>query len=186
MKMLTLSQMSMTTQGASKREKKMGSGVSLKKSVLSKLDRKSIDLNSSIKVTLLKIFMLAKRECLSIDIHFKLSRILRYLRYNFLVTKLRMLPNYEAGNTYTISSLGMEKVLENKKNSKYPGQHVIWTDDKRVELPIRVGKEGVAALPPTTIIEAWQENLQKYSKFPALSHKENNKWVTRTYEEYYE
>lgn len=72
MKMLTLSQLNMTIQEASKREKKMGLGVSSKKNVLLKLDRKSIDLSNSIKAILLKIYMLAKRECLSIDIHFNL------------------------------------------------------------------------------------------------------------------
>ena len=50
---------------------------------------------------------------------------------------------------------------------------------------MKVGKEGMSALKPTTIIEEWKINLSKFGKLSALSVKRNNEWKTLTYEEYY-
>jgi long-chain-fatty-acid--CoA ligase ACSBG len=95
------------------------------------------------------------------------------------------LPQYEAGKVYNISPQGLDQILQRQRSSKYPGQDVIWTDDIRVELPIRLGTSGLASLPPRTIIDEWALALEKYGKNPALSVKRNNKWVTLTYEDFY-
>jgi hypothetical protein len=43
-------------------------------------------------------------------------------------------------NIFSISSTGLAATLPLAKQAKYPGQHVMWTDDFRVELPIRMGE----------------------------------------------
>lgn len=61
------------------------------------------------------------------------------------------LPNYPNAKTYSISSKGLSEIIDNKPERNLPGQHLIWTDNVKVELPIRVGSEGMAGLPPSTI-----------------------------------
>ena len=62
------------------------------------------------------------------------------------------LPNYPNGKSYAISPGGLEHLAQNQQAAKFPRQNVIWTDDIRVELPVRVGTTGVAALPPSTLV----------------------------------
>lgn len=50
-----------------------------------------------------------------------------------------------------ISHEGLQRMVELGKESKYPGQHIMWTDDFRQELPIRLGSSGVESSPPVTI-----------------------------------
>lgn len=52
-----------------------------------------------------------------------------------------------------ISHEGLQRVVELGKQSKFPGQNIMWTDDFRQELPIRVGSSGVESSPPVTIPE---------------------------------
>jgi hypothetical protein len=40
----------------------------------------------------------------------------------------------------SISSNNFAATLSIAKQAKYPGQHILWTDDFRVELPIRMGE----------------------------------------------
>lgn len=68
-------------------------------------------------------------------------------------------------------------MVELGKQSKHPGQNIMWTDDFRQELPIRVGSSGVESLPPVTIPEEWKNTLKMYGDLPALSIKRNGKWV---------
>lgn len=76
-----------------------------------------------------------------------------------------------------ISHEGLQRVVELGKQSKYPGQNIMWTDDFRQELPIRVGSSGVESSPPVTIPQEWKNTLQKYGDMAALSIKRNGKWV---------
>ena len=80
-------------------------------------------------------------------------------------------------DNFYISKEGLSKTLEKSKQAKYPGQHVIWTDDFRVELPIRLGKDDIQSLQPTTIIDQWKITLKKFGKLPAVSTKKSGKWV---------
>lgn len=43
-------------------------------------------------------------------------------------------------------------MLQKEKDARFPGRHVSWTDDIRVELPIRIASEGTGSLLPTTLI----------------------------------
>ena len=65
---------------------------------------------------------------------------------------------------------------------KHYGQHVIWTDEKRVELPIRMGgTEEAANFEPITMIDLWKDCMLKYAPLPALSVKRNGKWRSISY-----
>ena len=65
-------------------------------------------------------------------------------------------PSNNSSSTLCISSTGLAATLPLAKQAKYPGQHLQWTDDFRVELPIRVGQEGAASLPPKTMLDLWR------------------------------
>lgn len=54
------------------------------------------------------------------------------------------LPNYSNFQSATFSAEGLAKLREKGQEKTYPGQHSVWTDDYRVELPIRMSKEGIA------------------------------------------
>ena len=56
------------------------------------------------------------------------------------------LPDYPEAKTYCLSPKGIEKIIEGESERKYPGQHIVWTDDIKVELPVRVGTQGMAAI----------------------------------------
>ena len=85
----------------------------------------------------------------------------------------------------TISTNGLIQALPRAKQAQYPGQHVIWTDDLRVELPIRIGSAEGSNLPPLTLLDIWKLNQQKFASCPALSFKKNNEWKTITFAEYH-
>lgn len=63
------------------------------------------------------------------------------------------LPLYEASKEYSISPQGLKSMLEVSKNESCVGKNIIWTDSVKVELPIRLGKSGIAAVPPTTLMQ---------------------------------
>lgn len=87
------------------------------------------------------------------------------------------LPNYTNFLNATLSAEGMAQLCQKAKDRTYPGQHSVWTDDYRVELPIRIATEGIASVPATTAVDEWQEALKKFGKQPALSVKREGKWV---------
>jgi hypothetical protein len=87
------------------------------------------------------------------------------------------LPTYSNFASVSISAEGLARLRELAKESKYPGQHSVWTDDYRVELPIRIGREGLASTPPTTAVDEWRVALGRFGKLPALSVKRGGKWV---------
>lgn len=58
------------------------------------------------------------------------------------------------------------------------GKNIIWTDNVKVELPIRLGKTGIAAAPPTTLMQEFKNIANSIPKKPALSVKVNGSWVT--------
>jgi hypothetical protein len=63
------------------------------------------------------------------------------------------LPNYKNFTNASISSEGLNQLKQLAQTSQYPGHHTMWTDDYKVELPIRLATEGIASTKPTTIVE---------------------------------
>lgn len=62
----------------------------------------------------------------------------------------------------------------------------MWTDDYRVELPVRVKKEGEGAVKPITLGELFKRTVQKYGEELALTFQGMpKKWVSMTYNQYY-
>ena len=57
---------------------------------------------------------------------------------------------------YQISSEGFENMVKSmisEGSSTDLHKNVLWTDDYRAELPIKLSKEGTGSLEPTTIID---------------------------------
>jgi long-chain-fatty-acid--CoA ligase ACSBG len=93
---------------------------------------------------------------------------------------------YDLGKySLQISAEGMAQLLK-KRSDEDPLKNVIWATDPRVELPVLVGKEGKAALPPITVSELWNQLLPELGPKPAINDKINGKWVTQTYQQYYD
>lgn len=63
------------------------------------------------------------------------------------------IPEHSHAQQYFISPAGLQQLISRPKDEQYPGRHVLWTDDAKVELPIRMGSSGVTSLTPTTLIE---------------------------------
>ena len=63
---------------------------------------------------------------------------------------------------YLLSNKGLHEMLANRTRSKYPGQYTQWTDDKTIELPIKIGLSGIESLQPTTLLDEWHSTLEKY------------------------
>jgi hypothetical protein len=63
------------------------------------------------------------------------------------------LPIYEGSKEYSISPEGLQRMLEAPKDKDFPNKNILWTDDFRVELPIRMGKSGLSSITPTTLID---------------------------------
>ena len=68
-------------------------------------------------------------------------------------------------------------MLNREQDPQYPARNVTWTDDFKVELPIRKAQEGVGALEATTLIDEFRQTVREYGGKPALSVKRNNQWV---------
>lgn len=68
-------------------------------------------------------------------------------------------------------------MLKEPRDPLYPARNVTWTDDFRVELPIRKGIEGIASLEPVTLIDEFRGAVATHADKPALSVKRNNVWV---------
>lgn len=88
------------------------------------------------------------------------------------------LPNYETARDYYISPEGLQKLLSSPRDEKYPHKDLLWTDDFKAELPIRMGRQGTSAIPPSTLIEEFKLVVTKFGDRPALSHKHEGHWVT--------
>lgn len=92
---------------------------------------------------------------------------------------------YDIGNNFLqVSAEGMAQLLTKGKEED-PLKNVIWATDPHVELPVMMGKEGRAAVPAITVMEAWNQLLPTIGTKPALNDKINGKWVTLTYQQYY-
>ena len=63
------------------------------------------------------------------------------------------LPTYETARDYFISPEGLQKLLSTPRDAQYPHKDILWTDDFKAEMPIRMGKEGTSAIIPSTLIE---------------------------------
>lgn len=84
-------------------------------------------------------------------------------------------------------------MLNRKINPQYPSKDVSWTDDFKVELPIKRSSEGVGSLYPQTLIDSFRKAIKLYKDLPALSVKRGGHWVhlyliqqTITFSQYYE
>ena len=86
------------------------------------------------------------------------------------------LPEYTTSKEYHISPEGLQRIL-NHKDPLYPARNVLWATDMDAELPIRMGKDGIASLKPTTLIEEFKQAVSKYALRSALSVKINSNWV---------
>lgn len=85
------------------------------------------------------------------------------------------------GETFSISSEGLEAMLKRPRDPQYPDRHISWTDDFSVELPIRKSAEGVASLEPTTLIDEFRRANEIFRDRAALSVKRKGKWHTLTF-----
>lgn len=87
--------------------------------------------------------------------------------------------------TLYISPEGLQNLVKQPLPSNLY-ENTLWTTDYRVELPIRVSREGVASEKPITLNEAFAQTVEKYADKPAMSEKVDGKWVTQTFQEYFE
>lgn len=46
----------------------------------------------------------------------------------------------------------------------------IWATDPVVELPVKMGQEGVSATPPSTVYEVFQTTVENHGEEPALKY----------------
>jgi long-chain-fatty-acid--CoA ligase ACSBG len=95
-------------------------------------------------------------------------------------------PLFETGPySLNISAEGLTHLLKNRSEDE-PARNVVWTTDPRVELPVLVAKTGVASVPPMTVFDMWRKQLARGASNNALNDKINGKWVTLTYQQYYD
>ena len=95
------------------------------------------------------------------------------------------LPKLPEDEYASISSKGMEYILSHY-DSKMPEKNFLWTDDYRVELPVRVKKEGPGSEKPYTLVQLWNEVLPKFSDLAALTWEDKpGHWASLTFKQYY-
>jgi hypothetical protein len=56
----------------------------------------------------------------------------------------------------------MQNLLSLPKDEKYPSKNIIWTDDFKTELPIRMGISGTSAIPPSTLIDEFRNAINNF------------------------
>ncbi|CAD8081672.1 unnamed protein product [Paramecium primaurelia] len=83
-----------------------------------------------------------------------------------------------------ISEEGMKHILQTF-DPKDPHKNILWTTNYKMELPLRIRKSGSGSEIPITLPEQFKIDCTQFAKQPALSVKRNNKWITKTYQEYY-
>jgi len=76
--------------------------------------------------------------------------------------------------TFFISEDGLKK-LEKIYDPKEPTKHVLWTNDYRVELPIRMDTKGPKSRWPYTLIDSFQNTVRNYPDNLALCVKREGK-----------
>lgn len=96
-----------------------------------------------------------------------------------------MAANEDQYGSVCVSSLDALRALKKPSYVKYPGKGVHWVTEADAELPLKIGQEGVAALPPITVMQAFDRVLEKYADRAALLSKVNGAWQALTYQEYY-
>ena len=79
--------------------------------------------------------------------------------------------------TFVLSTEGLTTMLNRKINPQYPSKDVSWTDDFKVELPIKRSSEGVGSFYPQTLIDSFRNATKQYKNLPALSVKRDGSWV---------
>ena len=84
-----------------------------------------------------------------------------------------------------ISNEGL-KIIKKLWDPKDPLKNFNWTTNFTLELPILLKKSGPGSETPFTLIEAFQNVVQKIPNNPALKVKRNKKWVTWSYAKYHE
>lgn len=62
----------------------------------------------------------------------------------------------------------------------------LWTTQRDGEVKLRIGESGPAAQPPVTVHEAFEQAVQRFGKYTALSWKEGEQWKKFSYSEYYD
>jgi hypothetical protein len=54
-------------------------------------------------------------------------------------------------------------MLARKTDSRYPNFGVTWTIDYKTELPVKIGKSGIAGIEPSTLIDEFRLSVKKYA-----------------------
>jgi len=68
----------------------------------------------------------------------------------------------------SVSLAGLQAVKESGASSSAAGKGVYWATSASDELPIKLGASGIAALPPTTVMQAFQQVVSRLPEHPAL------------------
>lgn len=84
-----------------------------------------------------------------------------------------------------ISEGGLKRLNEIRLTSD-PVKDLEWTTDYTVELPIKLKKKGPGSEKPVTLIEMFEKALNLAPKSIALKVKRENKWLSWTFEQYFE
>ena len=63
------------------------------------------------------------------------------------------------------------------RDEAYPAKNILWTDDFKTELPIRMGNTGVSSVKPITLVDVFKNIREKFPTRPAFSTKHTGKWV---------
>lgn len=87
------------------------------------------------------------------------------------------LPNYPTAREFSISPQGLQKLLSRPADPLHPHRNIVWTDDFRTELPIRVGLSGPSSFRPTTLIDEFHRVAREFGQRKALSFKRGGQWV---------
>ncbi len=68
------------------------------------------------------------------------------------------LPKLPSDEYISISNKGLEYII-NHYDPQLPDKNFLWTDDYRVELPVRIKKQGPGSEAPFTLVQVWKETL---------------------------
>lgn len=81
---------------------------------------------------------------------------------------MHTLPRLPEDELLSISKEGMEYILKHFDPQR-PERNFLWTTDYRVELPVRVKKDGPGSEKPYTLCEMWQMNIDQIGNLNALN-----------------
>eukprot|EP01094_Clydonella_sp_ATCC50884_P019261 TRINITY_DN3725_c0_g1_i1.p1 TRINITY_DN3725_c0_g1~~TRINITY_DN3725_c0_g1_i1.p1 ORF type:complete len:702 (+),score=264.25 TRINITY_DN3725_c0_g1_i1:35-2107(+) len=85
-----------------------------------------------------------------------------------------------------VVSLGALTRMKRPDYTQHAGKGVHWVTDADAEIPLKMGEHGVSAEPPITVMQSFEQTLEKCPDRPALLSKVNGAWRALTYREYYE